>query len=203
LHAVVACTAPEGLLSGMNTNGNPGTLVASHPGNTNAVKHGVHSASFIQPRAAEVAVHLNESFDFTDAQRVDVEQAARCIAIIEAIDRDLDERGLVGKRGEVRSILAYRSRISRELERWLAKLAPTMERQSGDLPDVGRDAYVTELQLIATGQDSTASARDRIFAIKELLTLEGSPSTEAKTVHVIVRRDDEGNETVEYADAGN
>lgn len=29
-----------GLLRRMNKNGNPGTLVASHPGNTNAVKYG-------------------------------------------------------------------------------------------------------------------------------------------------------------------
>jgi hypothetical protein len=102
----------------MNKNGNPGTLIASHPGNTSAVKYGVHSPRLIEPRAAEIVAHLTEFFEFTIAQRIAVEQAARCIAILEAIDRDLDERGLVGKRGEPRYLLNHRSRTSRELERW-------------------------------------------------------------------------------------
>lgn len=178
----------------MNKNGNPGTLVASHPGNTNAVKYGVHSPRLIEPRAAEIVAHLTESFEFTVPQRVAVEQAARCIAILEAIDRDLDERGLVGKRAEPRSLLNHRSRTSRELERWLAQFASAMERQSAGVPaDVGRAEYVAELQRIATGQDSTASARDRVSAIKELLNIESASKAETGTVTLVLRRDEDGN----------
>lgn len=78
----------------MNKRGNPESLVASHPGNQNAVKNGVHSSRLIQARAAEIASELTLSFEFSPAERLAVQEAARCIAILEAIDRDFDERGL-------------------------------------------------------------------------------------------------------------
>lgn len=69
------------------------------------MKYGVHSPRFIEPRAAELVAHLTDSFEFSVAQRVAVEQLARRIAILDALDRDLDERGLVDKRGEPRYLL--------------------------------------------------------------------------------------------------
>jgi len=48
-----------------------------------------------------------------------VHEAARCIAILEAIDRDLDQRGLVDREGQPRYLLNHRSRTSRQLEHWL------------------------------------------------------------------------------------
>lgn len=167
-----------GILTRMNTNGNPTTLVASHPGNTNAVKHGVHSSRFIQPRAAEIVANLTESFEFSVLQRVAVEQAARCIAILEAIDRDLDERGVADNRGAARSLLNHRSRISRQLDRELAKIGPTIERQTADRQapsQPGLSEYVAELQRIALGQDTTASARDRVSALKVLVEIDSKP----------------------------
>ena len=53
-----------GILLIVNKNGNPGTLVAAHAGNANAVKYGVHSERAIQPRAAEIAAEFTRSFDF-------------------------------------------------------------------------------------------------------------------------------------------
>jgi hypothetical protein len=105
----------------MNPRGNPESLVASHPGNANAVKHGVHSPRLIHARAAEIATELTQAFEFSPTERLAVHEAARCIAILEAIDRDLDERGLVDKAGKPRYLLNHRSRTSRQLEQWLAK----------------------------------------------------------------------------------
>jgi hypothetical protein len=65
--------------------------------NANAVKHGVHSPRLIQARAAEIAAELTQAFEFSLTERLAVHEAARCIASLEAIDRDLDERGLVDK----------------------------------------------------------------------------------------------------------
>jgi hypothetical protein len=143
----------------VNTGGNPGTLVASHPGNVNAVKQGVHSPRLIQARAAEIASELTHNFEFSPAERLAVHEAARCIAILEAIDRDLDQRGLVDKEGKPRYLLNHRSRTSRQLEHWLEKVSAAMERKAAseqapsraDLPD-----YVRALQRIALGQDATA-----------------------------------------------
>ncbi len=185
----------------MNTNGNPGTLVAAHPGNTNAVKYGVHSTRLQQPMIAEIVARLAGAYEFSVAERIAVEQVARSVATLEAIDRDLDERGLVDKHGEARSLLKYRSRISRELDRWLTKIAPSMERQdaAGQLVSVGEPEYVLELQRIGLGRDTTASPRDRVSALKELRSIE--EAAPLRTVNVIVHRDEEGNETIVYSDA--
>ncbi len=65
----------------MNRRGHPKTMVASQPGNENAVKHGVHSPRLIQARAAEIASELARSFAFSPTQRLAVHEAARCMAI--------------------------------------------------------------------------------------------------------------------------
>jgi hypothetical protein len=148
--------------------------VASHPGNLNAVKQGVHSPRLIQTRAAEIAGELAQSFDFSPPQRLAVHEAARCIGILEAIDRDLDERGIVDKKGEPRYLLNHRSRTSRQLEHWLEKVSAAIERQTPptqDASDAELPDYVRALQRIALGQDATATAHDRLIALKELLAL--------------------------------
>jgi hypothetical protein len=159
----------------MNKRGNPESLVASHPGNQNAVKHGVHSSRLIQARAAEIASELTQSFEFSPAERLAVQEAARCIAILEAIDRDFDERGLVDEEGTPRYLLNHRSRISRQLEQWLQKVSAAIERNPASEPGPLRadlPEYVRALQGIALGRDITATARDRLAALRELLKLE-------------------------------
>jgi len=43
------------------------TLVARHHGNTNAVRYGVYSPRFIEPRAAEIVEEFTRSFEFSPA----------------------------------------------------------------------------------------------------------------------------------------
>jgi hypothetical protein len=158
----------------MNKRGHPQTLVPAHPGNQNAVKQGIHSPRLMQARAAEIASELTKLYEFSLTEHAAVQETARSIAIIEAIDRDLDERGLVDREGAPRYLLNYRSRMSRQLEQWLAKVSAAIEQKkaseplpsSAELPD-----YVRVLQQIALGQDATATARDRLAAVKELLEL--------------------------------
>jgi hypothetical protein len=113
----------------MNKNGHRATLVSSHPGNTNAVKYGVYSPRMISGRALEIAEGLEQSFDFNPVERVAVHEAAGCIALLEAIDRDIDERGIVDGRGRSRDLVALRLRVSARLERWLDKFGRVMERE--------------------------------------------------------------------------
>lgn len=156
----------------MNKRGNPESLVRSHPGNLNAAKNGVHSPRLIQARAAEIAADLTQGFEFSPTERLAVHEAARCIAILEAIDRDLDQRGLVDKDGLPRYLLNHRSRTSRHLEHWLERVSDAIERQTShepqtteaDFPD-----YVRALQRIALGQETTATARDQLAAPTGLL----------------------------------
>jgi hypothetical protein len=158
----------------MNKRGNPQSLVASHPGNLNAAKQGVHSPRLMQARAAEIADELTQSFEFSPAERLAVHEAARCIAILEAIDRDLDERGLVDTDGAPRYLLNHRSRTSRQLEQWLEKVSAAIERKAAKEPEPPRadfPDYVRALQRIALGNEATATAHDQLAALKELLKL--------------------------------
>ena len=183
-----------GILLPVNKNGNPGTLVSAHPGNTNAARHGGYSRRLIEPRAREIEEELIRAFEFTATQRVAVHEVAHCMAILDAIDHELDERGLVDRSGESRSILKYRARISRELDRWLAKISPAIDRQTADDHvgrKIGRPDYVRELQRIALGDDSTATARDRLSAIERLAALEPDNSVTQVTINFC--RDENGN----------
>jgi hypothetical protein len=158
----------------MNKRGNPQSLVSSHPGNLNAPKNGVHSPRLIQARATEIADELTKGFEFSPAERLAVQEAARCIAILEAIDRDLDQRGIVDRDGSPRYLLNHRSRTSRHLEHWLERVSAAIERQTTREPEPTRadfPDYVLVLQRIALGQESSATARDQLAALKELLKL--------------------------------
>jgi hypothetical protein len=188
------------IITHMNKKGHPDTLVPAQPGNKNALKYGVYSPRVIEPRAAEIAAELTRSFQFSIAQRIAVGQVARCIAILEALDRDLDERGLADKHGEPRSLLNHRSRVSRQLDQWLSKIAPSIERQTADKQaplSPGRADYVAELQRIALGQDTTASARDRVSALQELLQVDAASKKFSVThLHVTLGQDKIGGTEV-------
>ena len=106
----------------LNEQGNPETLVAAHPGNVNAVRHGVHSPRLIQARAAELAGELTQSFDFSPTQRLAVHEAAHCMAILEAIDRELDER-----------VSSTRGKVSLSPEPPVARLSPARSVAGEDL----------------------------------------------------------------------
>jgi hypothetical protein len=183
-----------GILLHVNKKGNPGTLVPAHPGNTNAARYGVYSHRLIEPRAREIEAELIQAFEFTATQRIAVHEVARCMAILDAIDRDLDERGLVDRGRKSRSILNHRARISQQLDHWLAKISPAIDRQTADNHDgrqLGRSDYVRELQRIALGDDSTATARDRLAAIGRLADLEPANSVTHVTVNFLA--DEDGN----------
>jgi hypothetical protein len=150
-------------------------LVASHPGNTNAVKSGVHSPRLIQARAAEIEKELASSFDLSPDRLLAAREVARTMAILEAIDRELDERGLVGKGGKPSYLLDMRLRVSRQLEHWLATLAPEFERQRATdevLSGAGGEDYLRELRLIGLGHDPDARPADRVKVLLELLRLD-------------------------------
>ena len=169
-----------GILINMNKNGNPGSLVAAHPGNTNAAKYGVYSPRIAEPRVAEIVAEFTQRFEFSANEQIALGGFARSAAILERIDLDLMERGIVDKRGEARSLLNHRARVERQLEHWWSKIAPAMERQAASeslSSPPGRSDYIRELQRIGLGHDSTAGARDRIPALKALLEIGSAPGS--------------------------
>lgn len=68
-----------------------------------------------------------------------MQKAARCIAILEAIDRDLDQRGPRRHDGAPLYLLNHGSRTSRQLEQWLEKVSAAIEKAEHDVPDATDD----------------------------------------------------------------
>jgi hypothetical protein len=157
----------------------PGEPGRRHPGNLNAAKQGVHSPTPDPGASSGGRERAPQSFTFSPAERLAAHEAARCIAILEAIDRDLDQRGLVDTEGKPRYLLNHRSRTSRQLEQWLEKIPPAIERQSADHAPLRADFpdYMRARQRIALGHDPTGTARDRLAAVKELLELGTTATT--------------------------
>ena len=98
--------------------GHPQTLQRRHPGNMNAVKHGAYSSRALAPRAREIAAALMELPHAVPIDVVAAEEIGTLVARLEAIDRDLDERGHFG-RGGARVLLDHKARLTRELRAWL------------------------------------------------------------------------------------
>ena len=111
----------------MNANGHTASLVAAHPDNANAARHGLYSRSgrVLAARAEEIAAALTT---LPHVQTLDVlaaEEIGSVLAALEAIDADLAERGTT-KRGVARKgLLEHKARLSRELRAWVRAFGAT------------------------------------------------------------------------------
>jgi hypothetical protein len=125
----------------MNPKGNPNTLQAQQPGNTNALKFGVYSSRSLAPRAREVADAVLAAPQAAHLDRFAAEEIGRLIALIDAIDADLGTNGVVSKGGKARSLLDYRLRASSRLEKMLVQFGLTPASRI----NVSAGSFATEL----------------------------------------------------------
>lgn len=114
----------------MNKKGNPKTLRASHPGNLNALKSGVYSQRARRARELHIKNALLAAPFAVPVDEFAAIEVARLMATIEAVDHELNERGLVDRRGNPRALLDYRIRLSGRLERWLRQLGATPQARA-------------------------------------------------------------------------
>jgi hypothetical protein len=156
----------------VNRRGNPKTLVAAHPGNLNAVKSGAHSPRLIEARADEIISELNVTEELDEAGRIALLEVGRLMALIEAIDRDLGERGVADRNGKERYLLQRRERYSRRLMEVTESLREAQVRSArrtmtppSELKGEAVD-YVRQLQFIALGHDPEAGVTHRLAALK-------------------------------------
>lgn len=108
----------------MTGNGNPGTLQAVHPGNTNAVRSGYWSRSgrVLAPRAEEIAAALMSAGHAEPLDSIAAEEIGSLLAHIEALDKELDSKP---KRADRRTLLDHRARLTRQLRDWLKEFGAT------------------------------------------------------------------------------
>jgi len=146
----------------MNPRGHKATLVPQHHGNTNAVRHGVFSSRVLEPRAREIADSLMAAAHTSPLDQLAAEEIGSLVALIEAADRDLAERGLTRK-GEARSLLELRIRLSGRLERWLKEFGGTPASRLAWVDSLSRaEAVSTAVRdEVAQGMRLVDEARER------------------------------------------
>lgn len=133
-----------------NPNGNVANLLASHPGNSNRLSHGVYSQR-VPPEAADLADALMAELPHAaPSDRLAVEEAAAIVALIGRIDAALAER--IAGRGQVRALLDIRVRLSGRLERWLAALGATPQARAALGSTVASGSLAAELARTAAGR---------------------------------------------------
>jgi hypothetical protein len=109
-----------------NPGGHASTLVAAHPGNENALRHGLYSARRELPeRAREIAEDLLALPHVTEADRPAAEELGALTVLLENVDRALADGRVEGGRGQVRALLETRRRLSAELRAWLEAFGGT------------------------------------------------------------------------------
>jgi hypothetical protein len=109
----------------MNPKGRLENLVSAHPGNQNAVRSGVYSPRTLAPRAREIADALMAAPHTVPLDAIAADEIGAIVATLEAIDADLLARGLTNDKGDARSLLDLRIRMSGRLERWLREFGAT------------------------------------------------------------------------------
>jgi hypothetical protein len=137
----------------VNPNGNTNTLYPVHPGNTNAVKSGAFSRSgrILAPRAAEIADALMEAPHVVELDRIAAEEIGQLVALVEAIDLDIAERGLRSRR----SLLELRLRASGRLEKWLTQFGGTPQSRATWAATLAQGGLAAEIarRRARTGDD--------------------------------------------------
>jgi hypothetical protein len=102
-------------------------LPGAPAGNQNGLKSGVYgSGKALEPRVQELVEALMSEPHTAPIDAMGAREIARLVAVIEACDEDIAERGLTkAKSGEVRSIVDLRLRASRRLAEWLDRYGAT------------------------------------------------------------------------------
>jgi hypothetical protein len=138
----------------------------------------------IDARAAEIAAELDGGMELDAMGEIALWALARQKAIVEAIDHELSDRGLLDRRGKERYLLKLRERSLRQLkevtEGVLQAEARVRKHQMLDSASdvVGESVdYVRALQTIALGHEPDARASDRLVALKTLIDLGGKGTT--------------------------
>jgi len=130
----------------MNETGTPENLVASHPGNANAVRHGVYSRAgrALSPRAAAITDAILASPHLGPLDDLGAAEIGRLTALIEAMDADLSASGLI-RRGDARTMVKLRLQASRRLQEWLDRYAMTPRGRAEFLHSLSGGALAAEI----------------------------------------------------------
>lgn len=112
----------------MNTRGHKKTLVASHPGNRNAVKAGVFSPPTLAPRINDLEIQLAERREEDVAVEFLRHELAALAVLGQAMDQSLADAGLLGRGGQPKRLIDLRLRLNDKARKTLAQYEDAVAR---------------------------------------------------------------------------
>src|SRR5215204_451750 len=107
-----------------NRDGNPQSLVPQR-GNAHNAPHGAYSPRLREGRAREVADQVLAAPHTVPLDEYGALEIGRLIALIQALDVALTQRGVTASQGRVRDLVDVRLRASRRLAEWLDRYGMT------------------------------------------------------------------------------
>jgi hypothetical protein len=149
----------------MNKQGNPETLVSSHPGNTNAGKTGVYSSRMLAPRVAEIEATIADRPAAEIRREIIRHDLAGLGALLEAVDAAL-EGPVTNSRNKPKDLLPIRLRLSKTI-RAAAQEYEELEAKAEPI-DLGREdrkneemAARLEARVVALAERRSRSEAER------------------------------------------
>jgi hypothetical protein len=162
----------------VNHQGNPETLVSSHPGNTNAGKAGVYSARMLAPRAAEIEAAISDRPAAEIRREVIQHDLSGLWALLEAVDTSFAGR-VINSRNQAKDLLAIRLRLSKTI-RAAAQEYEGLGPDPRDLADKGAS--------VDDAADALAARLDELAAQRKKSQLEESARNREKVIARIRNR---------------
>lgn len=110
----------------MNHGGNPATLVASHPQNRSREVHGLYSTRReLTPEVREIADSLMALPHVASSDYVAAIEIGKLVLLSDRIDQALADAHVENRRGQLRSLVDQRRKMTRELREWYAAFGLT------------------------------------------------------------------------------
>jgi len=187
----------------VNKNGTPANLIASHPRNQNAIKHGAFSKPLRETRVSEIVEELKTTYKVNQEPALSAFRDLAGLSFMsEQLNQELETRGVVPRNNRERSLLDLRLRVSRQYQRsretMLAAVretlflfpprlrdearepakgepqpAPRAHQETGSVTIQGDDAFLRQL-MVRRAQDEAIAAARALDASKKQTEPDGS-----------------------------
>jgi hypothetical protein len=116
--------ATKGATDVANPGGNPASLVPQR-GNTHNARHGAYSPRLREGKARAVADAIMDAPHTVDLDEYGALEIGRLVALCDALDVALGQRGVTDAQGRVSDLVDARLRASRRLAEWLDRYGMT------------------------------------------------------------------------------
>ena len=139
-----------------NPGGNPASLVPQRANAHNA-RHGAYSARLREGRARAVADAIMDAPHTVGLDEYGALEIGRLVALCDALDVALGQRGVTGKGGKVRDLVDARLRASRRLAEWLDRYGMTPKGRAEWARQLAEGGLAAEIARRRAAQDAAGA----------------------------------------------